>query len=51
MFRCVIKVNPEGTFNRDYALITATKPLPGSGWKAESHITESGEAWCAPGLL
>ena len=47
MYRCVIKVAPEGNFKREFALITATKPVAGSVWKAESQVTESGEAWCA----
>jgi len=48
MYRCVIKVAPEGNFKRELALITATKPVAGSAWKAEGQVTESGEAWLFP---
>lgn len=45
MIRCVIRVSQEGNWSPDLAMITATKPVAGSSWRAESPITESGEAW------
>eukprot|EP00241_Pyramimonas_parkeae_P004603 CAMPEP_0114255068 /NCGR_PEP_ID=MMETSP0058-20121206/17351_1 /TAXON_ID=36894 /ORGANISM="Pyramimonas parkeae, CCMP726" /LENGTH=828 /DNA_ID=CAMNT_0001369401 /DNA_START=505 /DNA_END=2991 /DNA_ORIENTATION=+ len=48
MIRCVIRVSQEGNWSPDLAMITATKPVAGSSWRAESPITESGEAWLFP---